>query len=190
MWPFRDPKDAIPTFTVENTIATGSRVRGEVSGPGGFRVDGAVEGSLAADGPVVVGEGGTVDGDIRGRDVIVLGHVRGDVVASGHLEIGPKGKVLGDITVQSFRMHAGGLFRGTSRMGADEAAPALGVFGVVREAPRGRTLPPPNGAVPPPAMLTEPGIGSSPVVPEDVVSQQRLITSTSDTDSQSRATGS
>ena len=65
MWPFRDSKDAIPTFTVENTLAAGSRVRGDVSGPGGFRVDGAIEGALFADGPV--------DGDIRGRDVTILG---------------------------------------------------------------------------------------------------------------------
>jgi cytoskeletal protein CcmA (bactofilin family) len=189
MWPFRDSKDAIPTFTVENTIAAGSCVRGDVSGPGGFRVDGTIDGSLAAEGPVLVGEGGTVDGDIRGRDVTVLGRVRGDVVATGHLEIGPKGKVLGDITVQSFRVHTGGVFRGTSCMGADEP-PALAVFGVVSEGPRGRTLPPPNGAVPPPPMLTEPGIGASPLLDSggdaDVVSQQRLLSSTSE----ARATGS
>lgn len=188
MWPFRDSKDAIPTFTVENTIAAGSRVRGDVSGPGGFRVDGAIEGALFADGPVVVGEGGTVDGDIRGRDVTILGRVRGNVVASGHLEIGPKGKVLGDITVQSFRMHTGGVFRGTSCMGADESEPALGVLGVVRDGPRGRTLPPPNGAVPPPAMLTEPGLGGSPIL-DDVASQQRLISSMSETSEPSSATG-
>jgi hypothetical protein len=72
-------------------------------------------------------------------------------------------------------------------MGADEE-PVLGVFGVVREGPRGRTLPPPNGAVPPPAMLTEPGIGVAPV-PEDVASQQRLISSMNETDPQSSATG-
>jgi cytoskeletal protein CcmA (bactofilin family) len=190
MWPFRDSKDAIPTFTVENTIAAGSRVRGDVSGPGGFRVDGAIEGALAADGPVVIGDGGSVDGDIRGRDVTVLGRVRGDVVASGHLEIGPKGKVLGNVTAQSFRMHAGGVFRGTSCMGEAEEAPPLAVLGLVRDAPRGRTLPPPNGAVPPPPMLGDLGSSSSALVPEDVASQQRLISSSNDdVDASTRATG-
>jgi cytoskeletal protein CcmA (bactofilin family) len=190
MWPFRDSKDAIPTFTVENTIATGSRVRGDVSGPGGFRVDGAVEGAIAADGPVVVGDGGTVDGDIRGRDVTVLGRVRGNVVATGHLEIGPSGKVFGDITVQSFRVHTGGVFRGTSCMGADEATPAFAILGAVRETPRGRTLPPPNGAVPPPPLLGELAANSAATVPDEVASQQRLISSASDEDSASHATGS
>lgn len=183
VWPFRDSKDAIPTFKVENTIAVGSRVRGDVSGPGGFRVDGAIEGALSADGPVIVGDGGSVDGDIRGRDVTVLGRVRGDVVASGHLEIGPKGKVLGNVTAQSFRMHAGGVFRGTSCMGESEATPPVALLGLVREAPRGRTLPPPNGAVPPPPMLGELA-SSSLLVPDDVASQQRLISSNNDEDAQ------
>ena len=43
-WPLGNSKDAIPTFTVGNTIVMGSRVRGDLSGPGGFRVDGALEG--------------------------------------------------------------------------------------------------------------------------------------------------
>ena len=98
----------------------------------------------------------------------VLGRVRGNVVASGHLEIGPKGKVLGDITVESFRVHTGGVFRGTSCMGAEESTtPCSRSSAPLREAPRGRTLPPPNGAVPPPPMLEEVG-GSSPgLVPDD-----------------------
>ena len=175
MWPFRDP-NTLPTFAVENTIGSGSRVRGDLSGPGGFRIDGAVEGGIVADGPVVVGEGGSVEGGIRGRDVVVLGRVRGDVHATGHLEIGPKGKVLGDITVESFRMHKGGVFRGTSCMGADEEGrPALPVGGMDGRARRGRTLPPPNGAVPPPPMLG--ALGMSAGVPEEAVSQERLITS-------------
>jgi cytoskeletal protein CcmA (bactofilin family) len=185
MWPFRDPKTAIPTFEVENTIGAGSRVRGDLSGSGGFRIDGTVEGGITADGPVVIGEGGSVEGAVRGRDVVVLGRVRGDVHVSGHLEIGPKGKVLGDITVQSFRMHTGGVFRGLSCMPGEEdaAAPAL-LFGVASTSTeletRVRTLPPPNGAVvpPPPALaeLAELATARSSDVTDEAVSQQRLIT--------------
>ena len=179
MWPFRDATNAIPTFTVENTIGSGSRVRGDLDGPGGFHIDGAVEGAIEADGPVVVGEGGSVDGTIRGRDVVILGRVRGDVTASGHLEIGPKGKVLGDITVQSFRMHTGGVFRGTSRM--PDGDDTMNVIGVLpertnaTEKTRGRTLPPPNGAVPPPPTLADLASIAAPL-PDEAVSQQRLIT--------------
>jgi cytoskeletal protein CcmA (bactofilin family) len=165
MWPFRRA-DEVPRFAVENTLGAGTTVRGDLAGPGGFRVDGTVEGSIDAQGPVVIGESGSVDGSVRGRDVVVLGRVRGDVTATGHLEIGPNGKVVGDVTVESFRMHKGGVFRGTSRMpGADDMVLAtttqpLGLPPRVR----GRTLPPPDGAVPPP-----------PAFPDDLVSQERLV---------------
>ncbi len=185
MWPFRDPKSALPSFDVENTIGAGSRVRGDLSGPGGFRIDGIVEGAIASDGPVVVGEGGSVDGAVRARNVVVLGRVRGDVTVTGHLEIGPKGKVLGDIEAQSFRMHTGGVFRGTSCMpGGEDALPALAASTTTSTTldTRVRTLPPPNGAVPPPASLAELAPRTSDV-PDEAVSQQRLISSDDDAES-------
>jgi cytoskeletal protein CcmA (bactofilin family) len=193
MWPFRDARNAIPTFNVENTIGADSRVRGDLSGPGGFRVEGAVEGSIDSDGPVVVGEQGTVEGGVRGRDVVVLGRVRGDVRVSGHLEVGPKGKILGDITVQSFRMHKGGVFRGASCMPTGEEAlaiPAVAIRVGSDELQRGRTLPPPNGAVPPPP--THADLTAIPILPDESVSEERLITSGKDEalpNRRARATG-
>jgi len=176
MWPFSSsaPKDGIPTFTVENTIGTGTRVCGDIRGPGGVRIDGTVEGAVEVDGPVVVGDGGTVEGGIRGRDIVVLGRVRGDVHASGHLEIGPKGKIAGDVTMESFLLHKGGVFRGTSRMGDEDSIhiaelPASTSSSSARGA-RGRTLPPPAGAVPPPPTLLTPPAESG------VVSHERLLT--------------
>jgi cytoskeletal protein CcmA (bactofilin family) len=194
MWPFRDPRTETPRYDVENTIGAGSRVRGDLSGPGGFRVDGTVEGAVYAGGPVVIGEGGVVEGSVRGRNVVVLGRVRGDVHVTGHLEIGPKGKVLGDITVHSFRMHAGGVFRGTSSMaGGEENAPALLATTSALDT-RVRTLPPPNGAVPPPPALAELAelVTATRVsdVPDEAVSQQRLITTGADGSSKQRAAGS
>ena len=162
MWPFKRDNE-IPTFGADNTLAAGSIIRGDINGPGGFRVDGRVEGSVEAEGPVVVGENGIVEGGVRGSDVIVLGAVRGDVQASGHLEIGPKGRIVGDIVTGSFRMHKGGIFRGTSRMADDKAPAPLDIPKL--EAPRVRTLPPPAGAVPPPP---------PPALPVEELSEERL----------------
>jgi cytoskeletal protein CcmA (bactofilin family) len=194
MWPFRERsgEHSIPTFEVENTIGVGSRVRGDLSGAGGFRIDGAVQGSVVSEGPVVIGERGSVEGGVHGRDVVVLGRVRGDVHASGHLEVGPNGKVLGDVTVLSFRMHKGGVFRGTSCMasGEEHAASSNDVRARVAtipldetEAPRGRTLPPPNGAVPPPAPLGE--LAVMMMANDEAVSEQRLISAFDDDDESS-----
>jgi cytoskeletal protein CcmA (bactofilin family) len=155
MWPFGAQKD-IPTFQVASTVGRGTTVRGDLAGPGGFRIDGTVEGSIDSDGPVVVGEDGVVAKGIRARQLVVLGCVRGDVHAD-HLEIGPKGKVIGNVSAQSLRMHKGGTFRGSSRM-ADDAASKVALVALPpaeRGAP-GRTLPPPaDAAVPPPPSASE-----------------------------------
>lgn len=152
-WLFRrDQEKDVPTYLVENTIARGTAVQGDLRGPGGFRVDGRVEGSIDADGPVVIGPEGVVEGAVRGRDVVVLGRVHGDVRAAIHLEIGPKGRVVGDVLTQSLRLHKGGVFRGASRMVLDaEPAPANDIS-LPAPKKRVRTLPPPHDtAVPPPA---------------------------------------
>lgn len=164
LWPFRGT--GIPTYEVDTIVGKGTNVRGDLRGPGGFRVDGAVTGSVEADGPVVVGEDGAVEGTVKGRDVVVLGRVHGDVIATGHLEIGPQGRVMGDVKVVSLRVHAGGTFQGASSIGEGAPAPRLtastnpiGILpvGPVKEKDKdkakgqaGRTLPPPLGAVPPP----------------------------------------
>ena len=61
---------------------------------------------------------------MSGKEVVVAGQIYGNVVCSGHLEILAKGKVEGDIDAQSMRIETGGVFRGTSHMGQDHAAPA------------------------------------------------------------------
>ncbi len=188
----RSADDIIPTFDVATTVGKDVEVRGDVRGPGGVRIEGVVTGSVETDGPVVVGEGGTVDGSVRGSVVVVLGRVRGDVRTGGHLEIGPRGKVVGDVTVESLRVHKGGVFRGTSRMsGADDLTPTspFGILATAGAAPRGilaevdpdaavrgRTLPPPGGAVPPPATASGSSAAShaSPVPPA-VESEERLV---------------
>jgi cytoskeletal protein CcmA (bactofilin family) len=170
LWPFRGT--GIPTYEVDTLVGRGTDVRGDLRGPGGFRVDGTVMGGVEAEGAVVIGEDGAVEGTVKGRDVVVLGRVHGDVVATGHLEIGPKGRVMGDVAVLSLRVHAGGTFQGASRIG-EGAAPArltasTNPIGILPVAPistkpkekgqAGRTLPPPVGAVvpPPPPPVTAP----------------------------------
>jgi cytoskeletal protein CcmA (bactofilin family) len=105
---------------VENILGASSFVRGDLKAERGFRVDGKVEGSIESAGPVIIGETGSVRGDVRGSDVIVVGKVQGNVTASGHLDIGASGRVVGDVCAKSIRIETGGTFRGKSSMGDDE----------------------------------------------------------------------
>jgi cytoskeletal protein CcmA (bactofilin family) len=127
-WGSKRTGSSLATDDIENVLGKSCRVQGDLKAEGAFRIDGVVDGSVESVGPVIIGESGTVNGDVRGREVVVAGHVRGNVTASGHLDIVASGRIEGDIDASSVRIETGGVFRGTSRMGdrtaEDEAASA------------------------------------------------------------------
>jgi len=109
-----------PAVEVENIVGASAEVRGDLRATGGFRIDGKIDGNVESEGPVVIGDGGHVRGNVRGSDVVVVGKVDGNVLATGHLDIGKSGKVVGDVTATSMRIETGGVLRGTSFMGPSE----------------------------------------------------------------------
>jgi cytoskeletal protein CcmA (bactofilin family) len=120
-------KEITPTTSdqIENVLGRSVRVHGDLKAEGAFRIDGTIVGSVESAAAVIVGESGCVQGDVRGRDVVVAGRVEGNVAATGHLDIVASGRIMGDIDAQSVRIETGGVFRGTSRMGGkgeDDAA--------------------------------------------------------------------
>lgn len=117
-WGGKDKKANAALDAIENMIGRSAFVRGDLEADGAFRIDGQVEGKVSSKGAVVIGDGGVVRGDVSGRDVVVAGKVHGNVSCRGHLEIVSTGLIEGDIEASSFRVETGGVFRGTSRMGA------------------------------------------------------------------------
>jgi cytoskeletal protein CcmA (bactofilin family) len=110
---------------IENVLGRSSSVTGDLKAEGSFRVDGTITGSVESAGAIIVGESGCVNGDVRGRDVVIAGKVTGNVTATSHLDIVASGRIEGDIDAQSVRIETGGVFRGVSRMGGqpqDDAA--------------------------------------------------------------------
>jgi cytoskeletal protein CcmA (bactofilin family) len=121
-WGFKRGSAALSVDQIENVLGRSLRVTGDLKAEGAFRIDGTVEGSVESVGAVIIGEGGAVHGNVKGRDVVVAGQVRGNITASGHLDIVASGRVEGDIDARSFRIETGGVFRGKSCMGDNAAA--------------------------------------------------------------------
>jgi cytoskeletal protein CcmA (bactofilin family) len=111
----KEPNQAVDK--IENVVGRSCTVHGDLAAEGAFRVDGTIEGSVESKGSVVVGESGTVKGNIRAVDVLVAGKIHGNVACTGHLDIMSTGTIEGDIDAKSLRVETGGVFAGTSRMG-------------------------------------------------------------------------
>jgi len=106
--------------TVISIIGPGMTVVGDCQTEGTIRVEGRVEGSVAAGKAVVVGKEGTVDGDIRTQDAVISGRVAGTLVAESRLELQATSRVQGDVHARRMQLEEGALLNGTVRIGEIE----------------------------------------------------------------------
>jgi cytoskeletal protein CcmA (bactofilin family) len=108
---------------IENVVGRSCVVRGDMAADGAFRIDGTIEGSVESKASVVIGESGAVTGNVRAVDILVAGKIHGNVTCSGHLDIMSTGVIEGEIDAKSLRVETGGIFAGTSHMGAKQVDP-------------------------------------------------------------------
>ena len=113
------PPATHPTPTTERvTSVLGGGViwKGNLSGSGGVRIEGAFEGNINLRGLLVVGETGRVTCEnLRANLVIVAGAVRGDITAE-KVEIRSTGRVWGNVVTAAFATEEGAFLRGQIRM--------------------------------------------------------------------------
>jgi cytoskeletal protein CcmA (bactofilin family) len=113
-----EPLSSLPAASDRVTSVIGSGVvwKGRLSGTGGVRIEGALDGDIKLQGLLVVGETGRITCDeLRATVVIVAGAVRGDIVAE-KLEIRSTGRVWGNVVTEAFSTEEGAFLRGQVTM--------------------------------------------------------------------------
>jgi cytoskeletal protein CcmA (bactofilin family) len=120
---FKKRNDTVPSSVqpaqserVTSVLGSGVIWKGNLSGSGGVRIEGAFEGDIALRGLLVIGETGRVTCEhVRANVVIVAGAVRGDITAE-KVEIRSTGRVWGDVVTAAFATEEGAFLRGQIRM--------------------------------------------------------------------------
>jgi len=114
--PLMPPTQPMPTERVTSVLGSGIVWKGNLSGIGGVRIEGAFEGDIAMRGLLVVGETGRVTCEhLRANVVIVAGAVQGNITAE-KVEIRKTGRVWGDVVTAAFATEEGAFLRGQIRM--------------------------------------------------------------------------
>ena len=102
---------------VQTYLGKGSRVSGKLVFDGTVRVDGNVEGEIAAQDTLIVGERAVVTAQISGNTIVIKGKVTGDINARKRVEVRAPGKLYGNIVTPSLVIHEGVIFEGHCSMG-------------------------------------------------------------------------
>jgi cytoskeletal protein CcmA (bactofilin family) len=97
-------------------LAAGTRVKGELEVDGVIKIEGVVEGTVKAQGQVLVVKGGRVKGDIISRQAVIGGEVHGGILADDRVEIQATSVVNGDITTPQITVLEGGKINGKINM--------------------------------------------------------------------------
>jgi cytoskeletal protein CcmA (bactofilin family) len=113
------PQPSAPPAHIErvtSVLGPGIIWKGNLSGSGGVRIEGAFEGEIALHGLLVVGATGRVTcPHLRANVVVIAGAVRGDITAE-KVEIRSTGRVWGNVVTAAFATEEGAFLRGQIRM--------------------------------------------------------------------------
>ncbi len=109
-------ESALPVRRGGTFIGPGAIFDGVLTLCGDFRIDAEFRGELSTDGTIIVGPSGSVVGNIRAREVEVLGAVVGDVSARRQLTLHSSARLHGDIETACLEIAKHAYFCGTTSM--------------------------------------------------------------------------
>ena len=118
----RPVKPRSPNEHSLSILAKGMYFTGELRTDGVVKIEGTVEGTVRADGQVLVAKDGLVIGDIYTREAVIGGEVRGAVYAEERLEAQMTSMITGDIHTPKILVHDGGSINGKISMTKPETA--------------------------------------------------------------------
>lgn len=95
-------------------IGKNTVINGNISVQGCTRIDGYIEGTLAVDNTLHVGEAGVIKAPIYAQNAVIAGTVFGNIVCKGRLQLTTTAKVTGNLKCASLSIPDGAYFRGTS----------------------------------------------------------------------------
>ena len=107
-------------------LGKGSQVTGKVVLAGTGRIEGKVEGEIAAQDTLVIGETAVVNAQVSGETIVIHGRVTGDVTARQKLELRAGSKVSGNISSPRLVVEEGATFEGQCTMGSADPTAKLG----------------------------------------------------------------
>jgi cytoskeletal protein CcmA (bactofilin family) len=104
---------------VINQIGVGTEISGDVTTNGDIRFDGQLTGNLKTKGKVVIGETGSVKGEINCKNSVLEGRVEGKITVGELLTLKATSSLTGDIITRRLAIEPGAKFSGNCSMQSD-----------------------------------------------------------------------
>lgn len=104
-------KTDIDLQTISTLISRGALLEGNIKAPAFARVDGQINGNVAIDEGLILGEEGVINGHVDTKEMVVYGIVTGNINVKS-LQIKSTGKINGDIKTGVLSVETGAIYNG------------------------------------------------------------------------------
>tara|TARA_B110000459_G_C16594167_1_gene487771 strand:+ start:1284 stop:1691 length:408 start_codon:yes stop_codon:yes gene_type:complete len=101
-----------------NIIRKGTEIKGDVTCVGDIRIDGILNGTLTSEGKVVVGQSGTIEGEVICKNADISGNIKANIVVKELLQLKASANIAGNINTNKLSIEPGANFTGTCNMGS------------------------------------------------------------------------
>ena len=108
-------KVALDLQSISTLISEGSVIEGSLKAPAFARIDGKITGDVVAEQGLILGEKGSIMGNIVSKEIVIYGTVTGNIQTNS-LEIKTTGKVTGEITTHTLSVENGAVYNGNLSM--------------------------------------------------------------------------
>jgi cytoskeletal protein CcmA (bactofilin family) len=99
-----------------NTIVSGTIIKGEITAEGDFRIDGTLVGSINCKGKIVIGQTGSIEGEIICQNADVSGKVKAHLKVEQLFALKSTADFYGDIETNKISIEPGAKFNGSCNM--------------------------------------------------------------------------
>lgn len=97
-------------------LSSGVKVEGKLYSEGNMRIDGKVLGDVTVNGNLTLGDGSSIEGEVKAMNVTLSGTVKGTVEANEKVILESSASLFGDLTAKILVVEAGAKFDGKSNM--------------------------------------------------------------------------
>ena len=105
-----------PKTMERNILAKNTKIVGDLSSEGDFRIDGVLEGTLETKGRVIIGLEGSVKGKVLCENADIEGKFSGELKVNTMLSIKATASISGDVVLGKLAVEPGAAFNATCTM--------------------------------------------------------------------------
>ncbi len=113
-------KEVASSPGMHNVLSAGTVLTGNLVTDDDIRIDGVIEGNIVSRGKIIVGNNGSVIGDIECYNLDLMGKVTGNVQCYEVVVLRSTANMNGDIKTQTIEIEPGARFSGACSMGQTE----------------------------------------------------------------------